>query len=53
MWAGEMAQLIKGLATKPDYMSSVSVTHMVNETPESCPLIPMQVLWHTHTHVYT
>lgn len=51
-----MAQLIKRLAAKQDFLSSISGTHMVKETPESCPLMPYvsavstHMCTHDHTH---
>ena len=46
--AVKMAQKIKALANKPDGLSSITETHIVEE----CPLTSTHVLWHTHIRAY-
>ena len=53
--AGEMAQRVKVLATKPDDLSFILGTHMVDgeQSPSGC-LLTLQVLWcmqHTHEEI--
>lgn len=48
--AGDVAQQMKVLATKPDSMSSISGTHMVrreNSVPK-VPFVPLYVPWHPY-----
>lgn len=53
--AGEMAQRVKLLATKPNDLSFILGTHMVDgeQSPSGC-LLTLQVLWrmqHTHEEI--
>lgn len=46
---GQVAQLVKALATKPNDLSSISGPHIVERIPRSCPLT-MTVVSHVLAH---
>lgn len=55
MWAGETVQQVKALTSKPDNLSSIPSTHLVEG--EDSPQVVLRVLLvqsdtciHTHTH---
>lgn len=54
-WAGEIAQQVKMLAAKPDYLSLVTRTFVVEgeNYPESCPVASAYVLWHMRMFIYS